>query len=176
MGGLRPFYRTLFLIVLLRRVKQSEARYTMFMRGVPSFILSCAILIAPAFTATYAQETPTPSSEEEVSGAITDKERELEELGEKIRTLRDARTKKQQEAGRLTTAIEVLEDGIQETQLQIDLTTVTMDQVRLKIRENLSDIQKLDERLQEQRRELLDVVRQLNRDDQQPLAHFFLSG
>lgn len=109
--------------------------------------------------AVLAQEGVTaPPAPDGVAADIAAKEAELASLAEKIRALKEARAKKEGEQERLTSAVEILEDRVRQSRLELDHTEVSVLEIRLRIRQTEEELKRLtehQERLKDQLTELL---------------------
>ncbi|TSC73161.1 MAG: hypothetical protein G01um101438_184 [Parcubacteria group bacterium Gr01-1014_38] len=131
--------------------------------------------VIAAVSNTHGQDQPasTPSADDPLSSELGAKEAELQELQEKIRVLKDARSKKEGEQSRLTDAVEILEDRVKQARLELDYTRVSIEEARIRIRqttEELGGLSKKQERLREQMRLTLRLLATV--DERSPLETF----
>ncbi len=115
----------------------------------------------------YAQEDTTDeqSGEQQEAnndGAIQEKQDELKSVEDKIKKLKEARLKKQSENSSLTTALEVIDDNLTETRLELDKTALSIDQVRLEMRKNLARLQEATIKLGRLHDEMLSIIRTMS--------------
>ena len=137
-----------------------------------------ATLLIGILTAAAAAQSPTPTPAsgpppEQLGAELSAKEVELQVLQEKIRALKDARAKKQGEQTRLTSAVEILEDRITQTRLELDYTRVSMEEAQIRLRqttEELDALSKKQDRLREQIRLTLRFMAAF--DERSPLETF----
>lgn len=126
---------------------------------------------------TAAQEELSPSDNQQLIADITAKENELAHIAEKVRALKEARVKKTGEQTRLTDAVEVLEDRVQESRLELDRTNVSSEEVQLRVRqtrETLEQLQRKQLRVRTQLKGILRVIAVLDRSS--PLEMLVLRG
>ncbi len=125
-------------------------------------------------------QSPSPLSDvssevpDDLLGVLADKERLLQELIAKILSLRNVREQKEKEKLRLTTAIEILESRIQEARLEVDLTALTIEEVRLRIRENAAALVKIHGQEERIREQLIIVLRAMDAYDRRSVLETVL--
>lgn len=120
--------------------------------------LAAVELLYGGMAALAQEETPAPGGSEDVAAELKTKEAELASLAEKIRALKEARAEKEGEQERLTSAVEILEDRVRQSRLELDHTEVSILEIRLRIRQTEEELKRLtehQERLKEQLTELL---------------------
>lgn len=123
-----------------------------------------ALVVASALAgaAVLAQEeTPAPSAPDELTGEIAAKEAELSDIAEKIRALKEERSKKERQRASLTSAVEILEGRVRQSHLELDHTEISIIEVRLRIRQTAEELLSLtskEGRLKEQLAELLRLL------------------
>lgn len=129
------------------------------------------VVLALAAGSASAQEPPTPPDQlSEVSARIAAREDELAQLLEKLNALREAQTKKSGEVSRLTDVVETLEGHVAQARLELDYTTVSIEEVRLRIQRNEDELRLLtarSSRLKTKLGGLLRIVAEL--DQRSPL-------
>lgn len=126
---------------------------------------------------TAAQEKPSPSDNQQLVADIAAKEQELTAIAEKVRVLKEARTKKAGEQTHLTSAVEALEERVQETRLELDHTAISIEEVQLRVRQTedaLDQLQRRQLRVRTQLAEILRVIAVLDR--RSPLEMLVLQG
>lgn len=139
-----------------------------------------AALLGGLLPAGMFAQSPTPNPEpvsspapEQLGSELATKETELQELLGKIRALKDARAKKQGEQSRLTDAVEILEDRVKQTRLELDYTRVSMEEAQIRLRQTTEELERLtkkQERLREQMRLIVRLMATL--DERSPLETF----
>lgn len=125
-----------------------------------------------------AQESDTePPENSQIAANIAAKEQELGAIAEKVRALKEARTKKAGEQAHLASAVEALEDRVLETRLELDHTTISIEEVQLRVRQTedaLARLQRKQLRVRTQLAEILRVIAVLDR--RSPLEMLVLEG
>ncbi len=138
-------------------------------------VLSAALVLA---VAARAQDAPTEEpSPEDFAAEISVKEAELSAVAEKIRALKDARARKTTEQARLTDVVETLEDRARQARLELDHTTLSSDEVRIRIRQNEEELRRLNRKYERLRTQLGELLRTLALFDRRsPLEMLVLQG
>lgn len=134
-------------------------------RHWPAVLLRRLLVLLAVLSLTLVGHAQEPEASAESSGdvgaEIAAKEGELAEIAEKIRALRAARQTKAGEQQRLTDVVETLEDRVRETRLELDHTTISIEEVRLRMRQTadeLARLQRKQERIRGQLSELLRIL------------------
>lgn len=139
--------------------------------------LAAAIVFAAPGAALHAQKDPPTESPQEgnLSPELSEKERELADIAAQIRVLKEERAAKEGEQQRLTDVVETLERSVRQARLELDHTTVSIEEVRIRIRQISEEIARLGQKQERLRRQLSDLLRLLALLDRQSLLEVILS-
>jgi len=113
------------------------------------------------------EESSTPPSD--TASQIEEKQSELQTLEEKIKALREKNQQKEQEKSKLNKTIDILGDQIGQTRLELDKTKVNIEETRLRIKMNLEDLQVLDIRMGNLKKEMENILRMIGDFDRRSL-------
>ena len=100
---------------------------------------------------------------------ISEKEEELKTIQEKIQTLNAARAKKEQEKNSLNRTIEIINDNILATRLELEKTVVSIDLTNVGLEENLKQTQNAEKQIEKLKSELQDILREMSVYETKPL-------
>ncbi len=146
-------------------------------------LLVCAVVVAGSVgTVSFAQEENAElAAPTEDPGALAQeivaKEKELQALAGKIGELKQAREQKVGEKRRLTTAVEILEDRVRQSRLELDHTRLSIEEVRLRVRQTQEELALLLRKQGRVRDHLHEIFRELARYDRRsPLEVVFGGG
>lgn len=147
------------------------------MRG--RFAAACGLALLMGAGLAAAQEPPTSGDTppEDLATDITEKEQSLAEIAGKIQQLKTERAAKEGQKQQLTTVVEILENRALQARLELDHTRISIEEVRLRIRQTEDEIHGLslkEGRLRGQLRELLRTLAILDR--RSPLEVLLVRG
>lgn len=131
-------------------------------RVIPMFFVG-ALFLAPQ--AIFAQ-SDTP---EDNTAQISAKEEELKAIQEKIQALNAARAKKEQEKRNLNNTLEIINDNILATHLELEKTTVSIDLTNVGLRKNLQQTQNAEKQIDKLKNELQNILREMSAYETKPL-------
>lgn len=144
-------------------------RYTAWcMRRRCMFMLIVLLVSSSAALGTSGRGEEAPdgaAAGEDASAELSEKTNELRAIEEKIRALHERRAAKEQEEESITNAIELMESQIEEARLQLDLTAVTIKEMRLLIKENSEELEALTKRMGRLRTDILHLLRAMDAFD-----------
>ncbi len=138
--------------------------------------VAAAIAFASPGAALHARDASATESPQEgnLSPELSEKERELAAIAEQIRALKDNQAAKEGEQQRLTDVVETLERRVRQARLELDHTTVSIEEIRIRIRQTADEIVRLRQKQERLRRQLSDVLRLLALLDRQSLLEVIL--
>jgi len=126
---------------------------------------------------TRAQDSgDTENTTADNSAAIANKEKELKTIQEKIDALNAARVKHEQNKNSLVRTIDLINDNIAATRLELDKTAVSIGFTNEQIKQNSQGLQATQAQVERLRVELQDIVREMSVLDKNSLLQTFFSN
>lgn len=134
-------------------------------------------IIVSAIVVSLILSVQTARAQEDNSAEILNKEAELKVIQEKINALNTARKLHEQEKNSLTRSIDVINDNIKATRLELDKTAVSIDYAQLQIAKNQRAAQNSEKQVERLRTELESILREMSAMDRTSLwQSLFSSG
>lgn len=136
-----------------------------------------AVFLFSAFEITAQDDSSQNNTESENNyEEITKKEAELNAIQEKLKVLNVARLEREKERRGLVNAIDIINDNIQATLLEIDKTNVSIDIAGDNLKKNLKETEKTEEKVNKLRSDMEEIIREMNTLDKISLWHTVVSG
>lgn len=108
-------------------------------------------------------------NQSDTASQIKEKQSELKDLEAKIGELKKTNSQKEQEKTKLNKTINILGNQITQTKLELDKTGVNIDETRLRIKMNLEDLQVLEIRMNNLKKEMENILRMIGDFDRSSL-------
>lgn len=128
-----------------------------------------AVFVVDASVIVGAQEEVTNNDVSDNSAEILNKEEELKAVQEKINALNAAKKIHEGEKRSLENSIDVINDNIQSTKLELDKTNISIKLAQSKIKKNQQALKDAEKRVNRLRVELQNILREMSVLDQTSL-------